>query len=93
MKQADMIVGTLHIVSNMMEFNDDGLIVAFKEPLIHILVYIGKLKPQNKNEANIKGLPYFNSIKQRNNVILMGDSEGDPHMGEGLEHKVEFLIF
>jgi 2-hydroxy-3-keto-5-methylthiopentenyl-1-phosphate phosphatase len=46
MRKAEMIVGTLHIVSNMMEFNEDGLIVNFKDPLIHIL---------NKNEANIKG--------------------------------------
>lgn len=46
MRQHEMTVGCMHIVSNMMEFNEDGLITSFKEPLIHIL---------NKNEANIKG--------------------------------------
>lgn len=39
----------------------------------------------NKNEASIKDTEYFEEIKGRSNVILVGDTIGDANMADGLD--------
>lgn len=73
----------VHIVSNMMIFNENDKCIGFKEPLVHVL---------NKNETNIKNTIYYSEIKSKENVILLGDSKGDPFMSQGLQHSVELKI-
>ncbi|CAG8634633.1 7030_t:CDS:2 [Acaulospora morrowiae] len=69
----------MHIVSNEMGFNEKtGICDYFKEPLIHTF---------NKNEIMIKGSPYFTSIENRGNVILLGDSLSDVQMASGISHE------
>jgi len=61
-----------------MEFNEQQLLVGFKEPLIHTY---------NKNESVIpQNCQYFGELAHRNNVILLGDSIGDVSMAQGV-HK------
>ncbi|CAG8665540.1 8093_t:CDS:1 [Scutellospora calospora] len=61
-----------------MGFNEEtGICDHFKEPLIHAL---------NKGKVNIKDNPYYTKIKNRNNIILLGDTIGDLQMASGINH-------
>lgn len=52
-------------------------------PIIHIL---------NKNEQAIHETEYFDLIRDRDNVILMGDMIGDSEMAEGVPHNTVLKI-
>lgn len=68
----------IHVIANLMEFDDDKQLVGFKEPLIHTF---------NKNESVIPAnCQYFEELANRSNVILLGDSIGDITMAQGV-HK------
>ena len=58
------------VISNDMLFNNEGVLVEFSEPLIHTF---------SKTPRSI-GTDWLNTLKTRKNVILMGDSHGDPNM-------------
>lgn len=60
-----------------MKYDEGGVIQGFKGPLIHVL---------NKNEFALKNTKYYDLIKNRNNVILLGDSLGDARMADGMAH-------
>jgi len=68
----------IHIISNFLEFGGDGKMIGIKGKIIH---------PYNKNEASLKHLPIYNELKERNNVVLLGDSLGDLGMVEGFDYK------
>ncbi|KAL1193703.1 hypothetical protein V5N11_017592 [Cardamine amara subsp. amara] len=87
------------IVSNRMVFNDDGQLVSFKGKLIHVL---------NKNEHALDmAAPLHDQlgvdigeedeennvyVKQRTNVLLMGDHLGDLRMSDGLNYETRISI-
>ncbi|MDQ7023569.1 MAG: hypothetical protein Q9M97_08815 [Candidatus Gracilibacteria bacterium] len=49
------------------------------KPVIHVF---------NKDETVLKNFPEIHDkIEKRKNVILLGDSLGDPHMVDGFEYK------
>lgn len=77
LKEANLFYDNMHIVSNMMVFNEQEEIVAFKDPLIHVF---------NKSEFQLETSPYHKLIEERTNVILMGDSLGDLQMSQGVKH-------
>lgn len=83
LKGANMFYDNMHIVSNMMVFDDKGVCVDFKEPLIHVF---------NKSEFQLETSPYHKMIEERSNVILMGDSLGDLQMSQGVKHDLCFNI-
>lgn len=73
------VMGNTHIISNMMEFDNEGCAIRFLEPLIHTFC---------KNASVIGANPvYFNSLTDRTNVLLMGDSLGDLDMDIGVVNK------
>ncbi|VDM91647.1 unnamed protein product [Onchocerca ochengi] len=80
----------IHIVSNMMKYDENDVAVAFSEPLIHTFC---------KNSAVINHYgSLFSKISSRTCVLLMGDSLGDSKMDVGLEYeqvalKIGFLNY
>jgi 5'-nucleotidase len=79
----------IHFVTNQFECDAAGRVLAAKEPVIHSM---------NKDETVLAELPeVFAAIKDRKNVILLGDSLGDLGMIEGFDFesllKIGFLNF
>jgi len=76
----------IHIVSNSYEWDENGNAIGIKKPIIHVM---------NKDETAIQNYPVFDVIKNRKNVILLGDSLGDIGMITGFDYdnliKIGFL--
>lgn len=75
------------MVSNFLDYNENGEILGFKGKPIDIF---------SKNEYALKGTDYYKMIENRDNVILLGDSIGDAGMADGMPHcnavlKIGFL--
>ncbi len=74
------------MVANLFNFDRRGRVTGVKEPIIHSI---------NKDETTLQNFPVFEVIKNRNNVILLGDSIGDVGMIEGFDYsnllKIGFL--
>ena len=71
-----------HIVSNFIQYDSNGNLVSFNEKLIHSF---------NKNEHEIHDTPYFQTIVNRPNVILLGDTLGDIGMIGGMKNLKQIL--
>ncbi|XP_063923894.1 7-methylguanosine phosphate-specific 5'-nucleotidase [Zophobas morio] len=82
LKHYDVYLPNVKVISNFLKYDDSGIITGFKGPLIHVL---------NKNEYAIKNSEYYDIVKNRNNVILLGDSLGDARMADGIEHANHIL--
>lgn len=67
----------ISIISNSFNFDENGVAISIKEPMIHVF---------NKGEVALKGLPVFESVVDRKNVLLLGDSLGDLGMIEGFNY-------
>jgi cytosolic 5'-nucleotidase 3 len=76
----------VHLISNFYEFNEQNKVIGYKTKPIHSF---------NKNEIEVKGHKYYHEIKERKNVLLLGDSISDVNMADGLKHncviKIGFL--
>lgn len=77
LNQHNMFHDNMHIVSNKMGWNADGICDHFEDPLIHVF---------NKSEFSLEKTDYYKTIKERKNVILLGDSVGDVLMSQGVQH-------
>ena len=64
--------------TNLYEFDTAGNAIKIKEPIIHSL---------NKHEILIRNFPVFEEIKERPNILLLGDGLEDIGMAEGFEYK------
>jgi len=67
----------VHIISNSFEWDKTGYAIAVKQPIIHGM---------NKDETAIKDFPAFNTVKNRKNVLLLGDSLNDVEMIKGFNY-------
>lgn len=76
----------IQIISNEFEYDDTGRAIKVKEPVIHML---------NKDETVIQNYPAFKEVKDRPNIILLGDNLDDVGMAKGFEYdniiKIGFL--
>lgn len=86
LKQDDLLSPNVHIIANTMNFDDTGKFTGITEPIIHSL---------NKYEVVLKDFPIFKKIKDRKNVLLLGDQIDDVGMIEGFPYnsllKIGFL--
>jgi len=79
----------IHYITNKLNWSDDGRALSIKEPVIHSL---------NKDEILVKNFPeIYKEVKNRKNVILLGDSLGDVNMVSGFDYdnliKIAFLNY
>ncbi|KAK2186852.1 hypothetical protein NP493_186g00009 [Ridgeia piscesae] len=74
MRQQSHMYSNIKIVSNYMDFDNEGTLIGFKGDIIHIF---------NKNEGAIHRSDYFLDLAHRENIILLGDSMGDLRMADG----------
>jgi 5'-nucleotidase len=86
LEKAGKLYKNIYIISNSYEWDESGKAIAIKQPIIHVM---------NKDGSIIKSLPIFNSIKNRKNILLLGDSLDDIDMLNGLDYenliKISFL--
>lgn len=65
----------VHLISNMMHFDEQGIACGFSDPLIHTFC---------KNGSMIYKCPSLQGkTEDRYDVLLLGDSLGDLHMADG----------
>jgi len=76
--QEGRLYDNVHIIATFLKFDEAGKMIGIKELLIHSL---------NKYEIILKDFPVFGEIKNRPNVLLLGDSLDDVGMVEGFDYK------
>uniref|UniRef100_A0A8C2WP68 5'-nucleotidase n=1 Tax=Cyclopterus lumpus TaxID=8103 RepID=A0A8C2WP68_CYCLU len=72
-RQNHVFYPNVHIISNYMDFDQTGVLRAFKGQLIHTF---------NKREGALSHAAGLRELQGRPNVLLLGDSLGDPDHGE-----------
>ncbi|XP_061822660.1 7-methylguanosine phosphate-specific 5'-nucleotidase-like isoform X1 [Nerophis lumbriciformis] len=65
----------IHVISNYMDFDNSGVLRAFKGPLIHTF---------NKSQGAQSHAARFPELHAHPNVLLLGDSLGDLNMAAGV---------
>lgn len=73
-----ILTDNVHIVACYYEYDDNGYMINYKKPIIH---------SQNKYEIILKDFPFFGQLKERTNVILLGDQIDDLGMITGFGYK------
>ncbi|KAJ4922907.1 hypothetical protein JOQ06_026198 [Pogonophryne albipinna] len=86
-RQAGVYHPNVKVVSNFMDFDENGVLKGFKGELIHVY---------NKHDSALRNTEYFKQVKEYSNIILMGDSLGDLSMADGAPNvenilKIDFL--
>jgi len=86
LKKNHCLYKNISIISNSFKWDRDGYAIGINKPIIHVF---------NKDEQSLKNYPVYNSIKNRKNIILLGDSLGDLGMVANAEYnhliKIGFL--
>ncbi len=76
LERFDIKSNKIHLIANEIIWNETGYFVDVKKPIIHVL---------NKDEVIIENEKIKENIKDRHNIILLGDSEGDVNMVKNIE--------
>jgi len=86
LKKCRHLFSNIHIISNIIKWNKDGYATGVQEPIIHVM---------NKNEHALEKYPIFKLIKNRKNILLLGDNVSDLGMVAGIKYdniiKIGFL--
>ncbi len=78
LKKENLLFQNIYIISNEFIWDKKGKARSIKKPIIHIM---------NKDETILENFDFFNKIKNRKNVLLIGDSLGDIKMIKGFKYK------
>ncbi|XP_030591585.1 7-methylguanosine phosphate-specific 5'-nucleotidase-like isoform X2 [Archocentrus centrarchus] len=81
-RQAGVFHPNVNVISNYMDFDESGVLKAFKGELIHIY---------NKREGALLNTGHFQELRTRPNVLLLGDSLGDLNMADGVQDMKNIL--
>ncbi|MEQ2274680.1 5'-nucleotidase, cytosolic III [Xenotaenia resolanae] len=81
-RQANVFHPNVKVISNYMDFDEFGMLRAFKGELIHIY---------NKREGALLNTGHFKELRSKPNVLLMGDSLGDLDMADGVQDMKNIL--
>ncbi|MEM2121147.1 MAG: hypothetical protein QXU20_00605 [Candidatus Woesearchaeota archaeon] len=78
-KKYDRNYSNIYYITNLFNWDENGKAISLKTPLIHSM---------NKDEATVKKFPeIYKVIKNRKNVILLGDVVEDVLMIKGFDYK------
>ncbi|MFH0852096.1 MAG: hypothetical protein V1845_00595 [bacterium] len=78
LEQEGKLYSNIYIISNSFEWDKNGKAIAVKQPIIH---------GANKDETLVQNFPeIFKAIKDKKNVILLGDNLDDVGMVEGFDY-------
>jgi 5'-nucleotidase len=77
LEHAGKLHDNVHIICNEYEWDEAGHAVGVHEPIIHGL---------NKHETAIQDYPAFDAVRERRNVVLLGDSVNDIGMVQGFDY-------
>lgn len=78
LRHEGLLRSNVHVIANLYQFDADGYAIKINEPIIHSF---------NKHEVVVKNFPVFEMIKDRKNILLLGDSLGDVGMADGFDYK------
>ncbi|KAM4623457.1 7-methylguanosine phosphate-specific 5'-nucleotidase-like [Polymixia lowei] len=81
-RQKQVFLPNVHIISNYMDFDHTGVLWAFKGQLIHSF---------NKREIGLLHTARLRELQGRPNVLLLGDSLGDLTMADGVSQTQNIL--
>jgi len=85
------------VVSNFLNYDEEGNIIGLAGDVIHVFNKSEKsLKPVERTNGHVENKELIDEFHHRGNVLLMGDSLGDPCMADGIENpsavlKIGFL--
>lgn len=86
LEKEGILYDNVHIVSNEFVWDEEDNAVRIKQPIIHSL---------NKSGLTAINFPFFETIKNRKNILLLGDSPEDAEMINGFDYdnliKIGFL--
>lgn len=78
LKHENKLYENIDIISNAFIRDETGKAVWVREPIIHSF---------NKDETVVKNLPIYEDIKDRKNILLLGDGIGDAGMADGFDYE------
>jgi len=86
LEEENVLLNNVNIISNSYEWDSKGNAITAKEPIIHSM---------NKDLEVIRDLSVFEKIKNRGNVLLLGDNLSDSKVVDNIEFdnliKIGFL--
>ncbi len=68
----------IHIISNSFSYDKDGNVTGYKVPVIDTM---------NKDNVSLQEKYFYSEIKDRKNIMLLGDSFDDVKMAENVDYK------
>ncbi len=77
-KKKGRLYPNIYVISNFLQWDGKGNLVGIKEPIIH---------STNKNGSMIKKSSTFKVVKNRRNILLLGDNIEDCQTINGLNYK------
>jgi len=84
LKQQGCDFSNIYFVVNSFSYDENGNAISYVRNPIHSL---------NKDETILSSFPeIFSVIKDRKNVLVLGNSVGDSHMSDGFEHEKIFKV-
>lgn len=78
LEKRGLMYNNIHIVSNFYEWDPDGKAIGVKEPIVH---------SGNKDETTLESLPIYEELKNRKNVLLLGNGMNDLDMIKGFDYE------
>lgn len=78
LQHENKLYDNIDIISNDFVRDEEGKAIGVREPIIHSF---------NKDETVVKNFPIYEDIKDRKNILLIGDWLWDAHMADGFDYE------
>ncbi len=86
LQEINQLKDNIHIISNALIWDEAGKAIGVQEPIVHTF---------NKDETLLQNYSRLEEIKNKKNIILLGDTLGDADMARGFDYdniiKIGFL--